>query len=177
MIPTERLDTRIHARDIRELVAACADDGVKEQLFALLASSSERAVYNILWVFTHLPAAERRWLWPRRDILADMLLTATHIGQRRLLLTLLNAIPIDASDLRTDLLDHCLAHINTTEPYAIRALSLKQAWAQCRFYPELIEELRLHIEIMSASDLPPGLRSARRSVLRAIEAQSRPSSR
>ncbi|MDE6418086.1 MAG: hypothetical protein K2K49_02635, partial [Duncaniella sp.] len=112
MIPTERLDTRIHAREIRELVAACADDGVKEHLFALLASSSERAVYNILWVFTHLPAADRRWLWPRRDILADMLLTATHIGHRRLLLTLLNAIPIDASGLRTDLLDHCLAHIN-----------------------------------------------------------------
>lgn len=174
---TERLDTRIHARDIRELAAACADDAFKEKLFAHLSSPSERVVYNTLWVFTHLSASDRRWLWPRRDLLADMLLSATHIGQRRLLLTLINAIPITESDLRTDLLDHCLAHINTTEPYAIRALSLKQAWAQCRFHPELIDELRLHIEIMSASDLPPGLRSARRSVLRAMQAHSLPSSR
>lgn len=166
------LSGRIGARDVRRLCAWCADadgDGRKAELFAMVDDVDDRVGYNVLWVFTHFGMDDAAWLRPRRDLLIDRLLTASHVGKRRLILTLLDRMDVVADDIRTDYLDYCLAGINSTEPYGVRALCLKQAFAQCRLYPELMPELLSRIELMDYGELSPGLISARRNVLRQIE--------
>ncbi|MDE7334902.1 MAG: hypothetical protein K2N10_01145 [Muribaculaceae bacterium] len=166
----QTLENRIRLRDIRLLCSeAAARPDVAEQLYALTLDPDARVAYNALWVLTHLPAADcRALLHPRRDRLIDCALGETHVGKLRLLLTLLDKLPPERNELRGDYLDFCLERINSTEPYAIRAFCLKQAYAQCRHYPELLAELRVAIDLMERSELPPGLRCARRNLLRRL---------
>ena len=165
----ECLDGRIHARDVRRVCGACAgveNDTRKEALFSLACGADERVAYNALWVFTHFRKGDIMWLASKRDVLIDRLIKTSHAGQKRLLLTLLEELPVNMDDIRSDYLDFCLGKINSTEPYAIRALSLKQAFRQCRYFPELMAELRGEMELMEAGELSPGLRSALRIVRR-----------
>lgn len=165
----QTLQNRIRLRDIRLLCSsAAADRAVAEELYALTLDPDSRVAYNALWVFTHFPVDARAMLRPRRDQLIDCVLKETHVGKLRLLLTLLDKLPPERDQLRADYLDFCFAKINSTDPYAIRAFCLKQAYAQCRYYPELLRELSLAIELMDRSDLPPGLRCARRNILRLL---------
>lgn len=168
----ERLSERLGAGDIEELRRACSGadgDREKEQLFSLITHADERIAYNALWVFTHFRTADMRWLQKYRNSLIDRLLATTHIGCRRLILTLLDRLSTSIDDVRTDYLDYCLAHINSTEPIAIRSLSIKQAYAQCRFYPELIMELRAELELMEHGEMTPGLRSIKKNTLKKID--------
>lgn len=166
---TEALKGRLHVHDISRLCAECSQDpALTEALFALAGAPEDRIAYNALWTLTHFPPVEIKRHPEWRDRLIDMLLATRHIGRQRLLLTLLEKIPTLPEDTRTDYLDFCLAHINSTAPYAIRALSLKQAYAQCRPYPELLRELEAEIEMMDYGELSPGLLSARRQILKQL---------
>ncbi|MDE6384060.1 MAG: hypothetical protein K2K79_06915 [Paramuribaculum sp.] len=164
----EVLGKRIGLRDINHMRYMAADDNIRASLFALINDPDDRVGYNALWIFTHFNSEELRWLIPRRNYLIDYLLAANHIGKQRLILTLLDRMPTAKDDLRTDYLDFCLSRINSTLPYGIRALCLKQAFAQCRHYSELMQELRWEIEMMDRNELSPGVASARRQVLRKI---------
>ncbi len=164
------LRERIHRHEIQHIASLCSDDARKEELFTLISDTDPRVTYNALWILTHLSAPDRKWLESKRDRLINLLLSTTASGPRRLLLTILEQMPAEAQIIRTDYLDWCLSKINSTEPYAIRALSLKQAYIQSRPYPEIMRELLLEIELMDTSGpLPPGLRSARRNILRKIK--------
>ena len=165
------LGERLGVRDIRLLCHACVGhdgDTVKEQLYLLFSDPDDRVGYNALWVFTHLTRCDRLWVLPMRSRLIDMLLIEKHDGKRRLLLTLLEQLPTHTEDFRTDFFDYCLSKINSTEPYAIRALCMKQAFAQCRLYPDLLFEFENELEIMKYGALPPGLKSARRNIVKEI---------
>lgn len=161
------LHNRIHLGEIKRLSAACTGPGseaVKAEIFRLAGDADERIAYNALWVFTHLPSAERQWLLPHRNELIDRLLGTRHAGLQRLLLTLLQSLPTTEADVRTDYLDFCLTHINSCAPYAIRAFSLKQSYEMCRFFPELLHELKGEMDMMADGEMSPGLRSALRQV-------------
>lgn len=161
---TEILNLRLHQRDIGRLVQT-AD---KEAVYRLIFNADSRIAYNALWVLTHLPAQYNQWLAEKRRPLIDMLLKESHIGKKRLLFNLLNRLPIEAKELHTDYLDFCLSKVNSAEPYAIRAFALKQAYAQARHFPELVNELRLVMELLSGENLSPGLKSAVRQVTRKL---------
>lgn len=166
-----RLEERLHLGDIRQMCARCcgvSDDSVKAELFSLVCHPDDRVGYNALWIFTHFPAEDMKWLQAKRVGLTDLVLKTDHVGKRRLILTLLEHLPIKMEDIRTDYLDFCLSKINSTEPYAIRALCLKQAYAMCRFYPELMAELKNQIELMEYGELSPGLLSVMRHIKKRI---------
>lgn len=170
----ERFKGRMRLGDIRELCLECCGSGnedSKEELFSLACNEDDRIAYNTLWVFTHFPATDMRWLSSKRDVLIDLLLHTDHVGKQRLILTLLEHQSIPVEEIRTDYLDFCLSKINATAPYAIRALSLKQAYRMCRHYPDLLTELRLEMDMMIHGPLSPGLRSAIRSVRRKLAKQ------
>lgn len=168
----EDLGGRMGVRDIERVCGLCAGadgDGRRAELFALVGDDDDRVGYNALWVFTHFANEDMACLQSERDRLIDILLATGHVGKRRLILTLLDRMDVVAADIRTDYLDYCLAGINSTEPYGVRALCLKQAFAQCRLYPELMPELLSRIELMDYGELSPGLISVRRKVLRLID--------
>lgn len=165
------LETRIGIRDILTICSKCSGsegNAHKQTLFSLITDPDQRTAYNALWVFTHFSSEDTKWLYNRRNRLIDILLKESHTGNRRLLLTLLDKIPCSPDDLRSDYLDFCLANINSIEPYAIRALSIKQAFSQCRFHEELLHELTIRLDMLDREDLSPALRSTRRNVTKQI---------
>lgn len=168
----KRLEERLHLGDIRQVCAVCCDvqdDSLKDDLFSLVSHPDDRVGYNALWIFTHFPEEDMKWLEAKRVVLTNLVLKTDHVGKRRLILTLLEHLPIKMEDIRTDYLDFCLSKINSTEPYAIRALCLKQAYTICRFYPELMPELKNEIELMEYGELSPGLLSVRRHILNLLK--------
>lgn len=175
----EKLDRRLTPDDIHELTfltQGTRNDRRKEQLYALITDPDDRIAYNALWVFTHFALADNEWLYAKRDNLTDTLLKETHTGKKRLLLALLERQPVGKEDVRTDYLDFCLSKILSTEPYGIRALCMKQAFAQCRHFPELLDELVSVMDMLDGSELSPGLRTARKNIrkqLRQGEKQAR----
>ena len=158
----------------REILYLCSvirnsdNDRSIETLYNLVADDDDRVAYNALWIFSHLTTEDSRWLLTRRNELIDQLLVETHVGKERLILTLLERQPVEKENIRTDYLDFCLSSINSAKPYAIRALCLKQAFAQCRHYPELVQELIACINIMEPFEIYPGMRSARNNILKQL---------
>lgn len=146
----------------------------KEELYSLITDPDDRIAYNALWVFTHFSHHELLWLAGRRDELIDLLLHSRHIGRTRLLLSVIQRISElmpdpDETSSRTDYLDFCLSNINSNLPYGIRALCMKQAFAICRHYPELMREFMLHLEMLeSFGNMSPGLATARRNILKQL---------
>lgn len=171
----EILNKRIYRRDIDSLCRDCCDSSSPEaskmarklrlEMFSLAFNEDERTAYNALWVLASIPVRHRGWLEDRQSDLVDLLLHTRHNGKRRLLLTLLVAMKMKKKDICMDYLDFCLSGINSTEPYAIRALCLKQAFVMCRHFPELLSELMAEIEMMEYGEMSPGLRCARKNVL------------
>ena len=53
-------------------------------------------------------------------------------------------------------------------PYAIRAQCIKLAYEQMRYWPELLDELRQTLEMISSEPLSPGLRSAWKQMMKKI---------
>lgn len=165
------LGHRLHKWDILELCRSCSgidNNAVKEDLFAMIGHDNDVISYNALWVFSHFAKPDIKWLTSRRNELIDQLLLTGHVGKRRLILTLLEHLPIAKEDVRTDYIDFCLSKINSNEPVAIRSLCLKQSFALCRFYPELMVELTNEIELMGCGELSSGLLSVRKNIMMKI---------
>lgn len=167
----ETLAEKLNRCDIVRICAECsgaANDAKKAELFALAGHTDDRIGYNALWVLTHFSKKDIGWLQAKRNELIDTVLTTPHTGKRRLSLALLEELTVERKDIRADYLDFCLSKINSQEPYGIRALCIKQAFALCRFYPELIAELKNEIELIEFSERSRGILTTKKNVLRKI---------
>lgn len=167
----ETLSNRIRLHDIQRIVTMCSnesDNVLTIELYSLISDSDDLTAYNALWIFTHFSQEDLNWLTHKRDDLIDKLLSSTHVGKQRLILTILDNQPVDKNDIRTDYLDFCLSNINSTKPYGVRALCLKQAFEQCKFFPELMTELKHEIDMMMYAELSPGLQASRKNILKKI---------
>lgn len=168
----KRLLQRLSQDDIHEicfLTQGTDNDGLKEELYALISDEDVRVSYNALWVFVHFDLSNNRWLYAKHDELIDKVISEKHEGKKRLLLTLLLRQPFECDTLRTDFIDFCFDTIQSShESYANRALCMKLAYEQCRFFPELLSELSNCLEIISAESLSSGLKTARRNVMKKI---------
>lgn len=142
--------------------------GSEHTLYNLARNPDPRVAYNALWICTHYPASQKWRFQPYRQRFADLVLITEHTGCLRLLLTLLESLRWSATDFRSDYFDFCIDNILSNGPYAVRALSMKQAFSHGRFSADLMHELSTILEMMNESLLTPGLRSARRIVLRRI---------
>ncbi len=167
-----RLAGRIHNEDIRELCFKAQEeenDGLKEQLYALTCDGEDRIAYNALWILTHFPASDIRWLYVRRQELIERVMMEPHSGKKRLLLTLLERLPFEEEDLRTDFIDFCLHRIlSADETIGSKALCIKLAYKQCRYYEELKDELAVCLDMLSVDPMPPGIGTTRRNILKKL---------
>lgn len=158
----ERLGSKINLPEIRDIVNwAHACSANLESLLEMTRSADTRTSANALWCLTHIQKENTDRLQSRQDNFINMLLAEQHVGKRRMLLQLLREQYYDPENIRTDFLDYCLTKINSEcEPYAIRAFSIYCAFKMCRFYPELVTELKQHLDMLELQPLSPGLRSA-----------------
>ena len=163
---------RLSQSDINELCALTKgehNDNLKEKLYQLTLDSDRRVATNALWVFTHFSAADNEWLYAKHDQLIDRCLNEKDATKLRLMLNLLQRQPYLEEDIRTDFIDFCLMKLTDPKsPYAIRAQCIKLAYEQMKYWPELLNELRQTLEMISCEPLSPGLRSAWRQVMKKL---------
>lgn len=161
----EKLAGRINLKDIRQVVDWAQENENRKLLWELVASADRRTGANALWVMTHFPECYKSWIISLRDEMINRLLNEKDSSKKRLFLQLLRDQEYEKDFIRSDFLDFCLSKINSEcEPYAIRCLSLYLSFKMCRHYPELIDELEEHLNMMSFQVLSPGLKSAHRKV-------------
>ena len=165
-----QLNHRLSQSDIHELCALTKgerNNSLKEQLYQLTLDSDRRVATNALWVFTHFSAVDNEWLFAKHDQLIDRCLNEKDATKLRLMLNLLLRQPFDEEAIRTDFIDFCLTRLaDPKSPYAVRAQCIKLAYVQMRYWPELLNELRQTLEMISCEPLSPGLRSAWRQVIK-----------
>ena len=156
-------------KDVCLLVQGEQNHSLKEQLYQLTLDNDCRVATNALWVFTHFALADNEWLYAKHDQLIDRCLKEQNVTKLRLMLTLLLRQPYTEEDIRTDFIDYCLMRLTDPKsPYAVRALCIKLAYEQMRYWPELLNELRQTLELISCEPLSPGLRSAWRQVMKKL---------
>ncbi|WP_278856175.1 hypothetical protein [Leyella stercorea] len=168
------LTHRLSQSEIKELCAlthGARNNHLKEELYQFTLDDDRRVAVNALWTFTHFAAADNVWLFAKHDQLIDRCLNEKDTTKLRLILTLLLRQPFDEEAIRTDFIDFCLVClIDARAPYAIRALCIKLAYEQMKYWSELLNELRQMLDLISNEPLSPGLRSAWRQVMNKIKA-------
>lgn len=168
----ESLIYRLSQSDIHELCALTQggrNNSLKEQLYQLTLDADRRVATNALWVFTHFALADNEWLYAKHDQLIDRCLNEKDATKLRLMLNLLLRQPFDEEAIRTDFIDFCLTRLaDPKSPYAVRAQCIKLAYEQMRYWPELLNELRQTLEMISCEPLSPGLRSAWKQVMKKL---------
>ena len=73
---------------------------------------------------------------------------------------------MNKENVRTDFLDHCLGKMaDPDEVPSVQALCMKLAYKMCKFYPELLAELKRTLEAMDISYYTPAVKSVRNKIL------------
>lgn len=166
------LTHRLSQSEIMQLCASThgvRNNHLKEGLYQLTLDDDRRVAINALWAFTHFTADDNVWLFAKHDQLIDRCLNEKDATKLRLMLNLLLSQPYTEEDIRTDFIDFCLARITDARaPYAIRAQCIKLAYEQMCHWPELLDELRQTLEMISCEPLSSGLRSAWKQVMKKI---------
>ena len=156
-------------KDICLLVQGEQNHSLKELLYQLTFDDDRRVATNALWVFTHFAAVDNEWLYAKHDQLIDRCLNEKDATKLRLMLNLLLRQPYTEEDIRTDFIDYCLMQLTDPKsPYAVRAQCIKLAYEQMKYWPELLNELRQTLELISCEPLSPGLRSAWKQVMKKL---------
>ena len=168
----ESLTNRLSQDELHELCALTQgeqNNHLKEELYQLTLDNDRRVAINALWTFTHFALADNEWLYAKHDQLIDRCLKEKDATKLRLMLNLLLRQPFDEEDIRTDFIDYCLMRLTDPKsPYAVRAQCIKLAYEQMKYRPELLNELRQTLEMISCEPLSPGLRSAWRQVMKKL---------
>lgn len=166
------LTHRLSQSEIKQLCASthgARNNRLKEELYQLTLDTDRRVATNALWVFTHFALADNAWLYAKHDQLIDRCLNEKDATKLRLMLNLLLRQPYTEEDIRTDFIDYCLMRLTDPKsPYAVRAQCIKLAYEQMKYWPELLNELRQTLEMISCEPLSPELRSAWRQVIKKL---------
>ena len=143
---------------------------LKEVLYQLTFDENDRVSFNALWALSHFDEANNPWLFQKHDDLIDRVLVEKNETKRRLMLHLLLRQPFEEESLRSDFIDFCIAKITAcSQPYAIRCYCMKLAYEQMKYYPELLEELKIALDMLEQEVLSPGMLSAKRQIMKKIK--------
>lgn len=141
----------------------------KQQLYNFIFDEDDTVVTNALWIMTHFSLSENEWLYSKQNEMIDKLLATRHPSHLRLLLHLLYRQPL-ADPPRVDFLDYCLEEmVAMKEAPGTTTLCLKLAYEMCRMIPELLQEYRMALDMIEASQLPPSLKTTRKNILKAMQ--------
>lgn len=173
----EKLLGKIGLNDIHEIcfmTQGKVNDIRKEELYRLTFDEDDRVAFNALHALSHFDLANKEWLYSKHDDLIDRVMKEKHVGKFRLMFNLLLRQPFEKDSLRSDFIDFCIAKITASvQPYAIRAYCIKLAYKQMKYFPELLEELKVVLDMLEQEVLSPGLLSAKRQIMKKINGKLR----
>ena len=125
-----------------------------------------RVARSALWGLTK---ASKEELSQLQVILNDFINQAMLTGNssvRRLSLNVIERLEIKEDDLRSDFLDFCFEHMIDVEEFpGIQSVCMKLAFRMCKFYPELMDELKRTLEAMEIDYYKPAVKGVRSKIL------------
>ena len=162
----ERLQQRMGGLDVLAAMNGLRRDGTMVPFAEFLFDDDRQVCRRAAWVLTKADDKELMALLPLQQRLIDRALHTDDSSLCRLILNLLERMPMDVETMRTDLLDFCLDHMMTPgNPPGVQSLCMKIAHRMCSAYPELAAEFRMALENMEDVYYTPGVISLRRKLL------------
>ena len=125
-----------------------------------------RVARSALWGLTKANDKELSGLQEMRNELINQAMQTENSSVRRLTLNIIERLKMEEEDLRTDFLDFCLEHLLNVEEFpGIQSVCAKLAFRMCKFYPELMDELKRTLEGMEIEYYKPAVKCIRNRIL------------
>ena len=167
MITEERLRQTFSeggAQEIYQEVKASGDFLGFARQYAF--SQDYRVARSALWGLTKARKEELSQLQVILNEFIDQAIRTENSSIRRLSLNIIERLEMSEEDLRTDFLDFCLDHMTYVEEFpGVQAVCMKLAYRMCKFYPELMDELKRTLEAMDIDYYKPAVKCARSRIL------------
>lgn len=167
VITSERLQQTFSeggAQEIYQDVKANGDflDFARQYAF----SQDYRVARSALWGLTKASKDELSQLQVILNELIDQAMQTENSSVRRLSLNIIERLELYEDDLRTDFLDFCFEHMIDVEEFpGIQSVCMKLAFRMCKFYPELMDELKRTLEAMEIDYYKPAVKGVRSRIL------------
>ena len=156
------------AQEIYQEVKASGDflDFARQYAF----SQDYRVARSALWGLTKASKEELSQLQVILNELIEQAMQTENSSIRRLSLNVVERLEMSEDDLRTDFLDFCFDHMMDVEEFpGIQSVCMKLAFRMCKFYPELMEELKRTLEAMEIDYYKPAVKCVRNRILNGAE--------
>ena len=155
-------------------------EGGAQEIYQEVKASGDFLGFARRYVFDEDYKVARSALWgltkASKDELSQMLvilgrlinqaMQAENSSVRRLTLNIIERLDMKEDDLRTDFLDFCFEHMMDVEEYpGIQSVCMKLAFRMCKFYPELMDELKRTLEAMETDYYKPAVKCVRNRIL------------
>ena len=167
VITSERLQQTFSeggAQEIYQDVKANGDflDFARQYAF----SQDYRVARSALWGLTKASKEELPQLQVILNELIDQAMQTDNSSVRRLSLNIIERLELYEDELRTDFLDFCFEHMIDIEEFpGIQSVCMKLAFRMCKFYPELMDELKRTLEAMEIDYYKPAVKGVRNRIL------------
>jgi len=129
-------------------------------------SQDYRVARSALWGLTKASREELSQLQVILNELINQAMQTENSSVRRLTLNIIERLKMEEDDLRTDFLDFCFEHMMDVEEFpGIQSVCMKLAFRLCKFYPELMDELKRTLEAMETDYYKPAVKCVRNRIL------------
>ena len=129
-------------------------------------SQDYRVARSALWGLTKAIKEELSQLQVILNELIEQAMQTDNSSVRRLSLNVVERLEMSEDDLRTDFLDFCFEHMIDVEDFpGIQSVCMKLAFRMCKYYPELMDELKRTIEAMEIDYYKPAVKGVRSRIL------------
>ena len=130
-------------------------------------SQDYRVARSALWGLTKASKDELSQLQVILNELINQAMNTENSSVRRLTLNIIERLKMGEGDLRTDFLDFCFEHMIDVEEFpGIQSVCMKLAFRMCKYYPELMDELKRTLEAMEIDYYKPAVKCVRNRILK-----------
>lgn len=121
---------------------------------------------SALWGLTKAKDNELSVLQVILNDLIDQAMKTENASVRRLTLNIIERLPMNEDDMRTDFLDFCFEHMVKGDEFpGVQTICMKLAYRMSKPYPELMDELKRTIEDMEIDFYKPAVKGIRNKIL------------
>ena len=129
-------------------------------------SEDYRVARSALWGLTKASKEELSQLQVILSEFINQAMQTDNSSVRRLSLNVIERLEMSENDLQTDFLDFCFEHmIDVEELPGIQSVCMKLTFRMCKFYPELMDELKRTLEAMEIDYYKPAVKEVRSKIL------------
>lgn len=154
----------------RRLVDSIVDSVLQDPenfpyLYLLIHDENEKISWRAIWACEKLCRTVPEFFMDKRKELMELSIQTNHDGKKRILLSMLNELPLD-DIFSVEFLNACMEWMfSPKESIGVQALSIRLSYKLCEYEPDLMPELRLYLENAETEYMSTGVRTSVRNTL------------